>query len=56
MALDIKNLFPLFEPKLLADIEMNAAIKEFAEGEGLMKSGQNIKSTHPDKRRVGKSV
>lgn len=45
MASDIKNLFPLFEPKLLADIEKNAAIIEFAEGEDLMKSGQNIKST-----------
>ncbi len=42
---DIKNLFPLFEPNLLADIEKNATIKEYAEGEDLMKSGQNIKST-----------
>jgi CRP/FNR family transcriptional regulator len=44
-ATDIKNLFPLFEANLLADIEKNAEIKVFAEGEDLMKSGQNIKST-----------
>ena len=42
---EIKNLFPLFETKLLEDIEKNAAIREFAEGEDLMKIGQNIKST-----------
>lgn len=42
---DIKNLFPSFEANLLVDIEKNAAIKEFAESEDLMKSGQNIKST-----------
>lgn len=44
-ATDIKNLFPVFEAGLLKDIESNAEIKEFAEGEELMKSGQNIKST-----------
>ena len=44
-AADIKNLFPLFEENLLADIEKNAEIKGFAEGEDIMKSGQNIKST-----------
>ena len=42
---EIKNLFPLFETKLLEDIEKNAAIRKFAEGEDLMKIGQNIKST-----------
>ena len=41
----IKNIFPLFEAKLLQEIEDNAIIKEFAEGEDLVKSGQNIKST-----------
>lgn len=42
---EIKKLFPLFEPKLLEEIEKNADIKEFEEGEDLIKSGQNIKST-----------
>ena len=41
----IKNLFPSFEPNLLADMEKYAEIVEFKEGEDLMKSGQNIKST-----------
>ena len=41
----LKELFPLFEPNLLADIEKNAEIVEFKEGEDLMKSGQYIKST-----------
>jgi CRP/FNR family transcriptional regulator len=45
MASDIKNLFPSFEANLVEDIEKNAEIIEFAEGEDLMKSGQNIKST-----------
>ena len=40
-----KALFPSFEPDLLADMEKYAEIVEFKEGEDLMKSGQNIKST-----------
>jgi len=42
---EIKNLFPLFEAKLLQEIEVNAEIIEFEEGEDLIKSGQNIKYT-----------
>lgn len=42
---EIKNLFPLFEAKLLQEIEDNAEIIEFEEGEDLIKSGQNIKYT-----------
>ncbi|KAA9041076.1 Crp/Fnr family transcriptional regulator [Ginsengibacter hankyongi] len=42
---EIKNLFPLFERKLLEEIESNAEIIEYEEGEDLIKSGQNIKST-----------
>lgn len=42
---EIKNLFPLFEDKLLEEIESNAEIIEFEEGEDLIKSGQNIKYT-----------
>lgn len=42
---EIKNLFPFFEAKLLEEIEKNADIIEFEEGEDLMKSGQNIKYT-----------
>jgi CRP/FNR family transcriptional regulator, anaerobic regulatory protein len=45
MASDIKNLFPSFEANLVEDIEKNAEIIEFAEGQDLVKSGQNIKST-----------
>lgn len=41
----IKNIFPLFEANLLKEIEENADIIKFAEGEDLMKSGQNIKYT-----------
>lgn len=41
----IKNLFPLFEDRLLEEIEKNAEIIEYGEGEDLMKSGQNIKFT-----------
>ena len=41
----LNDLFPLFEPTLLADMEKHAEIKDFAEGEDLIKSGQNIKST-----------
>ena len=42
---EIKNLFPLFEHKLLDEIESNAEIIEYEEGEDLIKSGQNIKYT-----------
>ncbi len=42
---EIKDLFPLFETNLLKEIEKNADIIEFAEGEDLMKSGQNIRYT-----------
>jgi CRP/FNR family transcriptional regulator, anaerobic regulatory protein len=42
---EIKDLFPLFEVRLLAEIEKNATIIEYAEGEDLIKSGQNIKAT-----------
>lgn len=41
----IKNIFPPFEANLLKEIEENADIIKFAEGEDLMKSGQNIKYT-----------
>jgi len=42
---DIKNIFPTLDPELLSDIEKNAAIIQFTEGEDIMKTGQNIKST-----------
>ena len=42
---DLKNLFPFFEPELLKEIEENAVIMQFEEGEDVIKSGQNIKST-----------
>ena len=42
---EIRDLFPLFEKGLLEEIEQNSSIIEFAEGEDLMKSGQNIRNT-----------
>ncbi len=42
---ELKSLFPFFESELLKEFEENYEIMEFAEGEDLMKSGQNIKST-----------
>jgi CRP/FNR family transcriptional regulator, anaerobic regulatory protein len=42
---EIRQLFPFFDANLLTEIEENANIIEFAEGEELMKSGQNIRST-----------
>ena len=44
-SVELKDLFPLFESALLTAMEKNAEIIDFAEGEDLMKSGQNIKST-----------
>lgn len=42
---EIRDLFPLFEKGLLEEIEQNSSIIDFAEGEDLMKSGQNIRNT-----------
>lgn len=42
---EIKELFPFFDANLLEEIQENANIIEFDEGEDLIKSGQNIKST-----------
>ncbi len=42
---DIKELFPSFAPELVSDVYEHAVFKEFEEGEELLKSGQNIKST-----------
>jgi CRP/FNR family transcriptional regulator len=42
---EIRDLFPLFDAGLLEEIEENSNILEFAEGEDLMKSGQNIRNT-----------
>ena len=42
---EIKELFPFFDANLLKEIQENASIIEFEEGEDLIKSGQNIKST-----------
>ena len=42
---EIRDLFPLFDAGLLEEIEQNSSILEFAEGEDLMKSGQNIRNT-----------
>lgn len=42
---NIKNIFPTLDPDLLSDIEKNAAIIRFSEGEDIMKTGQNIRST-----------
>lgn len=42
---EIKELFPFFDAKLLEDIQENAQIIDLEEGEDLIKSGQNIKST-----------
>jgi len=42
---ELKETFPEFEAGLLEDIEKNAMVQEFAEGEELMKSGQNVRST-----------
>lgn len=42
---DIKNIFPTLDPNLLNDIEKNAEIIQFIEGENIMKTGQNIRST-----------
>ena len=43
--MDWKQLFPNFEPSLLALIEKEALHKSFAPGEIIIKSGQYIKST-----------
>ncbi|MDE3212467.1 MAG: Crp/Fnr family transcriptional regulator [Bacteroidota bacterium] len=42
---EIKDLFPFFDANLLNEIQEHARIIEFDEGEDLIKSGQNIKST-----------
>jgi len=42
---ELKETFPEFEAGLIKDIEKNAIVQEFAEGEELMKSGQNVRST-----------
>jgi CRP/FNR family transcriptional regulator len=42
---EIRDLFPLFDAGLLEEIEQNSSIVEFAKGEDLMKSGQNIRNT-----------
>jgi CRP/FNR family transcriptional regulator, anaerobic regulatory protein len=41
----IKQYFPSFNTDLIKDIELNASIKTFNEGEILMRSGQYIKHT-----------
>ncbi|HTR31942.1 MAG TPA: Crp/Fnr family transcriptional regulator [Puia sp.] len=41
----IHNLFPDFEPALLRNLVEKATIREFAAGEQVMKTGQNIRST-----------
>jgi len=42
---DIKNLFPSFTAELIADVYEHAVFKSVSQGEELLKSGQNIKST-----------
>ncbi len=42
---EVKQAFPAFDNKLINDIVKNSSAKEFSEGEELIKSGQNIKST-----------
>ncbi len=41
----IKTLFPSFEPELVLSMSEKADIREFREGQLLMKTGQNIRST-----------
>ena len=41
----IAALFPLFTPELMSDVYEHASFRDFGEGEELLKSGQNIKST-----------
>lgn len=43
--MDLKNLFPQFEPELLEILDKNAIDRTFHPGEMLMRSGQYIKST-----------
>lgn len=42
---DIQNIFPTLDPALVKDIQKNAEIIQFTEGEDIMKTGQNIRST-----------
>jgi CRP/FNR family transcriptional regulator, anaerobic regulatory protein len=42
---DTVDQFPFFEAALLEEIKKKSSIIEFAEGEDLMKSGQNIRNT-----------
>lgn len=42
---NILSLFPMFNPLLIKDIEENATIQNFNEGDILMRTGQYIKNT-----------
>lgn len=42
---NILSLFPMFNPLLIKDIEENATIQNFKEGDILMRTGQYIKNT-----------
>ena len=43
--MDLKKIFPQFEPELIAIIEENAFEKTFQADEVIMRTGQYIKST-----------